>query len=93
MYQNIVCSDLSADALVVAKKNLTRLIDSPDQSQFAFVQSSLIDFLKDTSNKEHTYITKNQPLFVANLPYIPDETFAQDADESAQKREPRMAFL
>jgi len=92
VYKNVVCCDLSPDALEVAKKNLTRLVDSPDQQKFAFVQSSLIDFLKVWKTTTNFQATEH-PIFVANLPYIPDDTFAQDADESAQKREPLMAFL
>jgi methylase of polypeptide subunit release factors len=30
---------------------------------------------------------------VANLPYIPDETFDTNALENVQKREPRLAFV
>jgi methylase of polypeptide subunit release factors len=30
---------------------------------------------------------------VANLPYIPDETFDNNALENVQKREPRLAFV
>lgn len=32
-------------------------------------------------------------LLVANLPYIPDETFDMSAEDNVKKREPRMAFV
>ncbi len=32
-------------------------------------------------------------IIVCNYPYIPDDTFDQNADECAKKREPRMAFV
>ncbi|MDR0368963.1 MAG: hypothetical protein LBH96_00005, partial [Candidatus Peribacteria bacterium] len=32
-------------------------------------------------------------ILVANLPYIPDETFDNNALENVQKREPRLAFV
>jgi methylase of polypeptide subunit release factors len=32
-------------------------------------------------------------LIVANLPYIPDQTFDDNADDTVKRREPRMAFV
>ena len=35
----------------------------------------------------------NSVILVANLPYIPEETFDNNALETVQKREPRIAFV
>lgn len=35
-----------------------------------------------------------QPIvLVANLPYIPDQTFDENVEDNVKKREPRMAFV
>lgn len=58
------------------------------QGEKQFLKSNLADFL--TNKKEET---SNHIILVANLPYIPDETFDNNALENVQKREPRLAFV
>lgn len=50
------------------------------------LKSDLLDFARDLDSEYKV-------ILVSNLPYIPDDTFEQNADESAKKREPRVAFL
>jgi methylase of polypeptide subunit release factors len=70
----------------VAQKNYENLIDNDYNHEF--LQSDLVFFI---SNKEFDV---NKPItLVANLPYIPDETFDENSPDNVQKREPRMAFV
>ena len=70
----------------MAQKNYENLIDNDYNHEF--LQSDLVFFI---SNKE---LDVNKPItLVANLPYIPDETFDENSPDNVQKREPRMAFV
>jgi methylase of polypeptide subunit release factors len=53
-----------------------------------FLQSDLVSFISDKTLDTSKTIT-----LVANLPYIPDETFDENSPDNVQKREPRMAFV
>lgn len=87
-FQHVFLSDLSADALLVAKQNYDRLIDVR-KYDLRIVQSDLCAFLES-----YPHITANKNLILtANLPYIPDETFDQNSPRNVQKWEPRMAFV
>jgi release factor glutamine methyltransferase len=86
-FKHVVLSDISEKALKVAKKNYTTLLPttSPDTK---FVLSDLAAFVESSEEM------KDFPMIVvANLPYIPDETFDTNALENVQKREPRLAFV
>jgi methylase of polypeptide subunit release factors len=48
----------------------------------------LVSFISDKSLD-----TSKPTTLVANLPYIPDETFDENSPDNVQKREPRMAFV
>ena len=85
-YDKIFFSDLSNWALFVAQKNYENLIEKNYNKEF--LQSDLVSFISDK-----TLDTSNPITLVANLPYIPDETFDQNSPDNVQKREPRMAFV
>jgi methylase of polypeptide subunit release factors len=72
--------------LFVAKKNYENLIEMNYNKEF--LESDLVAFISDKSLNTSKPIT-----LVANLPYIPDETFDQNSPDNVQKREPRMAFV
>lgn len=85
-YDQIFFSDLSTGALFVAQKNYENLIEKKYNSEF--LQSDLVSFISDK------ILDINKPItLVANLPYIPDETFDKNSPDNVQKREPRMAFV
>ena len=87
-YRHIFFSDISSEALIVAKKNYDTLITS-NWYDTRFIQSDLVAFIE-----HYLEIIKSWPItLVANLPYIPDETFDNNALENVQKREPRLAFV
>jgi len=69
-----------------------------------FLQSDLLDFLLDKSStlKPFNYPKyKGAPSFkkedniilVANLPYIPEETFEANVSDNVKKWEPKTAFV
>ena len=85
-YDKIFFSDISSWALFVAQKNYENLIEKEYDKEF--LESDLVAFIADK-----TLDTSKPITLVANLPYIPDETFDENSPDNVQKREPRMAFV
>lgn len=84
----VFMSDISVDALMVAKRNYDDLIDG-SKHEMRMIQSDLCAFLESYSE-----IIKDRNLIMtANLPYIPDQTFDTNSPTNVQKREPRFAFV
>ena len=81
--------DLSSDALIIAQKNKETLLSPEQQATTTLLHCSLLDH--PTFKK--IFQESNPLILVANLPYIPDEMFATNADERITKREPTMAFV
>jgi methylase of polypeptide subunit release factors len=52
------------------------------------LESNLVAFVG-----EQKLTIDNPIVLVANLPYIPDETFDANADQTVKAWEPRMAFV
>ncbi|GHW02527.1 hypothetical protein AGMMS50249_3130 [candidate division SR1 bacterium] len=80
-------SDISQEALDVAKINYNKLIEI-DRYDISFLRSDLAAFVDD-----YPIIRQGRVILVANLPYIPDDTFDNNALENVQKWEPRLAFV
>lgn len=80
-----VLTDYSQEALDVAQKNYLFYKDSIS-TPLTFVTSDLLAFVTDSTYCRPT-------ILVANLPYIPDETFDNNADQTVKAWEPRMAFV
>ena len=103
VFGQAVLSDMSSDALQIAKKNyhLLTMNWKLHAERVDFVQGSLLEYVLDTvelgvqhSNKNDIIdISGKDIVLVANLPYIPDETFDANVDETVKKWEPRMAFV
>ena len=74
---NLICSDVSRDALLVARDNARRLLRRPNAS---FVQGDLLTPLPGPFH-----------CVVANLPYIPEERLSELEPEVAE-HEPRIAL-
>jgi release factor glutamine methyltransferase len=86
-FEYVFLSDISEEALSVAEQNYDTLIKAA-RCDTKFVVSDLAAFV------ESAEVMQEFPLLlVANLPYIPDETFDTNALENVQKREPRLAFV
>ncbi len=85
---NICFADLSAEALVVSRQNFNILVwNNTSDINTQFRESNLLKDIQDIDFGD------NEVVLVANLPYIPDETFDNDVEENVKKREPRMAFV
>lgn len=81
-------TDISDKALLVAKQNTDNLLKWFSQEMF-FIWTDLLSFADN-----YKEIWQNKPIvLVANLPYIPEQTFDQNSPENVQKWEPRMAFV
>ena len=93
VFATALLSDYSDDALSVAKQNYALFEDSIQANQKAtamhFLHVSLVEYLHDY----RASLTGKSAVLVANLPYIPDETFDTSADDTVKKWEPRMAFV
>jgi len=74
---NLICSDVSRDALLVARENAQRILRRPNA---AFVQGDLLTPLPGPFH-----------CVVANLPYIPEERLSELEPEVAE-HEPRIAL-
>ena len=84
----VFMSDISADALYVAKRNYDDLIDA-SKHEMRMIQSDLCAFLESYPE----VIEGRNIVMTANLPYIPDQTFDDNSPVNVQKREPRFAFV
>ncbi len=84
----VFMSDISADALYVAKRNYDDLIDA-SKHEMRMIQSDLCAFLESYPE----VIEERNIVMTANLPYIPDQTFDDNSPANVQKREPRFAFV
>lgn len=74
---NLICSDVSRDALLVARDNAQRLLRRPKTS---FIQGDLLTPLPGPFH-----------CVVANLPYIPEDRLA-DLEPEVAEHEPRVAL-
>ncbi|MDR2190012.1 MAG: methyltransferase [Candidatus Peribacteria bacterium] len=95
-FREVYLTDISPAALEVAKKNYATLITQPQQYETHFLQSDLAAFMSTEAfehQRKKAVQTNGHIVLVANLPYIPDETFDTNALEQMQKREPRLAFV
>lgn len=82
-----IFTDISEEALEVAKMNFSEIIW--DSADVIFQIANLADFLLDT--KEFT--GSENICILANLPYIPDETFENETSDHVKNWEPSLAFL
>lgn len=87
-FSHAVFSDYFANALDVAQKNYHSLI-ADYSGTVDFFQSDLLDFVLNWTTKLSDWTT----ILVANLPYIPEETFEANVSDNVKKREPKPAFV
>jgi len=82
----VIMTDISKEALDVAKENTKLYVQ--DFSKIEFIVSDLLVSIPKT-------IFQEKVLLVANLPYIPDQLFNENAETetSTKKYEPSLAFL
>ena len=81
-------TDISQEALHVAKQNVDRHL-ADNKTEIRLIWTDLLAFAES-----YTEVwTNRQIVLVANLPYIPEAMFTQNAPDNVQKREPKMAFV
>ncbi len=90
-FQKAFLTEYFPDTLSLAKENHEHYKnDLGTTTDITLLQADLVDFLL----KDQLLVTSHQSLIiVANLPYIPDETFDTQAEDNVKKREPRPAFV
>lgn len=73
--------------LSLAQENLEIFKPRLGKIKVNLVQSNLLNFVKDIS------LSDSNLILVANLPYIPENTFDQNVWENVKNREPKPAFV
>jgi len=101
-FSHAIFSDYFANALEIAKRNYQKLI-TDFSWKVDFFQSDLLDFLvrwtsEFQSSDSPSFVTSfikedSNVVLVANLPYIPEETFEANVSDNVKKREPKPAFV
>lgn len=87
-FSDVIFSDYFENALEIAKKNYATLVTNFSW-KVQFLHADLLDFFVH-GNRE--LLAKNTVL-VANLPYIPEDTFEQNVADNVKKFEPKPAFV
>ncbi len=82
-----IFTDISEGALWVAKMNFSEIIGESTDVRFQI--SNLADFLLDTNE----FTQDDNICILANLPYIPNETFENETSDHVKNWEPSLAFL
>ena len=73
--------------LSLAQENFEIFKPRLSKTKVNLVQSNLLNFVKDIS------LSDSNLILVANLPYIPENTFDQNVWENVKNREPKPAFV
>jgi release factor glutamine methyltransferase len=73
--------------LSLAQENFEIFKPRLSKTKVNLVQSNLLNFVKDIS------LSGSNLILVANLPYIPENTFDQNVWENVKNREPKPAFV
>jgi len=87
-FKRAIFSDISEKALAVAQQNYELQIKDHD-FPVEFIKSDLLSFYESPGFKKWNC----NIVLVANLPYIPEKIFAENAADNVKKREPKMAFV
>ncbi len=94
-FSEVIFTDYFADALEIAKKNYANLVT--DYSwKVQFLQSDLLEFIENwklRSPEKSGKIENSNVVLVANLPYIPEDTFEANVSDNVKNREPKPAFV
>lgn len=87
-FTEVIFSDYFDNALQIAKKNYETLVKTYAW-KVQFLHSDLLDFLVKWTSE----FPDGTTVLVANLPYIPEETFEANVSDNVKKREPKPAFV
>lgn len=81
-------TDLSKQALDIARENYMNYKDRIWWREPRFLEASLLN-----NPSLVAALSYNEYILVANLPYIPEQLFEENTDDTVKKREPKMAFV
>lgn len=86
----VLLSEYYTNTLELAKRNHSILFESlPTQAdKVDFIEASLLEH----KNIED-FLKLDDLILVANLPYIPEQAFEENTDDTVKKREPKPAFV
>jgi len=87
-FTNLILTDFSKKAIDVAKINCKNLIWNIENNNIEFLELDILNWFEISK-----IINFENIIFVANLPYIPDEVFDNEVEDNVKLREPRMAFV
>lgn len=85
----LLLMDYYPECLITAKKNMLNLLTVEQQVKVELVHSNLLQW----AIERNIFSKNNNVIVTANLPYIPTETFDQQAEENVHLWEPRYAFI
>lgn len=89
-FEQAFLTEYYPETLSLAKENYEHYKSELwEQTDIKLLQGNLVAFLLDPSY----WLLATNYYIVANLPYIPDETFDTQAEDNVKKREPRPAFV
>lgn len=90
--QSLQSRDISTEAVELTKKNIETYRSALEGIQLGTCVSNGLSALEWKESLLERW-KKNKLIIVCNYPYIPDDTFDQNADECARTWEPRSAFV
>jgi methylase of polypeptide subunit release factors len=92
-YSKAYLSEYIDDTLSLAVENYEILKPRLWEAQVFPVKSNLLQFIKDSDLVSQKEFTDSNLVLVANLPYIPEDTFNQNVWDNVKNREPKPAFV
>jgi len=92
-FQRAYLSEYIDYTLSLATENFEHYKDKLWDTKVKLVQANLVDFVGDCLSKWEFGVDGNDFVLVANLPYIPEETFNENVWENVKNWEPKPAFV
>lgn len=92
-FQRAYLSEYIDYTLVLATENYEYYKEKLWTTDVQLVKSNLVDFVWDSLSKWEFEIDGNDFVLVANLPYIPEQTFNENVWDNVKNWEPKPAFV
>lgn len=92
-FQRAYLSEYIDYTLSLATENFEYYKDKLWTTDVQLVKSNLVDFVGDCLSKWEFEIGGNEFVLVANLPYIPEQTFNENVWDNVKNWEPKPAFV
>ena len=92
-FEKAYLSEYIEYTLSLARENYESYKSELWDTQVKLVQSNLVAFMEDCLKNNEFSVDKYNFLLVANLPYIPEQTFNENVWENVKNWEPKPAFV